>query len=295
VNCGANVIVQYAGGRLTLTDNSTNYIFLDATNSCAPTFNTSGFPELNAIPLDEVTTRGGTIVPNGITKARTKFVLSSGGETTTTIRITTPQLLEMSQTHALNAATPFGGNTNYAGTFSNCSTANALVGGWYTVSGFTKARNNGGPFPVISCNPTSLVLANPSGVAETASATAVNFGFNVVPPPGNGIVIVPVAMAAQYKPGTRPFTVTNAAVSSFYTGANRGSVINYALELEPDQFFNRSDNPLWFTTFWGWDVNQIPLSSVNNMPIVMALTPTKLNGGDGTMWITTSWIPLPVR
>src|SRR5438309_10933453 len=48
-----NVRASYAGGTLSLTDNATNYVFLDTTTSNAPTFNTSGYPT-TGIPIATV-------------------------------------------------------------------------------------------------------------------------------------------------------------------------------------------------------------------------------------------------
>lgn len=51
---------SYAGGTLTLTDNATNYVFLDTTASNAPAFNTSGYPD-TGIPICTVITATGAI------------------------------------------------------------------------------------------------------------------------------------------------------------------------------------------------------------------------------------------
>lgn len=59
VNCNST-IVEYAGGTLTMANNTTNYVYLNVTSSCAPASNTSGY-DVNKIPLAKVTTSGGII------------------------------------------------------------------------------------------------------------------------------------------------------------------------------------------------------------------------------------------
>src|ERR1039458_3104150 len=63
-----NTMVSYAGGTLTLTDNITNYVYLDSTASCVPASNTTGYT-LALVNLATVVTSGGTIA--SITDDRT--------------------------------------------------------------------------------------------------------------------------------------------------------------------------------------------------------------------------------
>ena len=65
----AGVVVNYAGGTLALPASSTSYIFLDATNACAVTSNTSGFTN-SYIPIAIVTT---TSTITNITDVRNSF------------------------------------------------------------------------------------------------------------------------------------------------------------------------------------------------------------------------------
>lgn len=74
-----------------------------------------------------------------------------------------------SLTAASNAS---GGFTTYTGTFSfpfgpTGDSNNMLI----TIAGFTNAGNNG-TFAAVSCNSTTLVVANPNGVSETHAGTA---------------------------------------------------------------------------------------------------------------------------
>ncbi len=64
-------VVNFSGGTLTIVNNSTNYVYLDQSNSCAPATNTAGFGSLQ-IPIAKVTASGGVIT--GISDLRTWFV-----------------------------------------------------------------------------------------------------------------------------------------------------------------------------------------------------------------------------
>ena len=72
VNC-ANTIRTYAAGTLTMTNSTTNYVYLDATSNCVPASNTSGFTS-TTIPIATVVAAGGVITT--ITDNRT-FGLAS--------------------------------------------------------------------------------------------------------------------------------------------------------------------------------------------------------------------------
>ncbi len=75
----SGAVHTYAGGTLTLTASTTNYVFLNIASSCAPGSNTSGFSS-TTIPIATVVTGGSTIT--SITDVRTFFVStnsSSGG------------------------------------------------------------------------------------------------------------------------------------------------------------------------------------------------------------------------
>ena len=73
-----------------------------------------------------------------------------------------------------SASTEVGGNTTYHGTFPSYS-----IGPFHDalVSGFIVNPSNNGTFTVVSNTATTLVLANPSGIAETQAASVVIGGF----------------------------------------------------------------------------------------------------------------------
>jgi hypothetical protein len=70
-----------------------------------------------------------------------------------------------------------GGQTTYVGVFNTLAFP---AGSIANLSGFTNAGNNGS-FPVVSVTPTSLVVTNSGGVAEIASALAVNENWGPIP------------------------------------------------------------------------------------------------------------------
>lgn len=71
-----------------------------------------------------------------------------------------------------------GGNTTYNGTFDPLSFP---TGATAIITGFNTNAVNNGSFVVVSSTATTLVLANASGVAETASAFANNFDWAPIP------------------------------------------------------------------------------------------------------------------
>ena len=66
-------LVFYSGGTLSMAASQTNYVYLDPTQSCTPASNTTGFPQ-GYLPLAVVVTIASTIVPGGVTDARTWFI-----------------------------------------------------------------------------------------------------------------------------------------------------------------------------------------------------------------------------
>jgi len=77
----SNAIQSYAGGTLTMANNATNYVFLDASSACAPASNTSGFTS-STVPLATVVTSGGVITTVAINA--TAFKANSNNTTAAT-------------------------------------------------------------------------------------------------------------------------------------------------------------------------------------------------------------------
>jgi hypothetical protein len=100
---------------------------------------------------------------------------SVGGNTTYT-GIFTPLAFPVGSTATIqgvsspitSCAAASGGNTTYTGTFT---VASFPLGAEATIAGFPSPLNNG-VFTVVSVTPTTLVLANAFGIAQTFAATA---------------------------------------------------------------------------------------------------------------------------
>lgn len=76
-----------------------------------------------------------------------------------------------------SVGTASGGNTTYTGVFT---TTFFTAGQLATVAGFANALNNG-TFTIVSVTATTLILANPNGVAVTANGTVVNTDWMPIP------------------------------------------------------------------------------------------------------------------
>lgn len=74
----ASTIQEYPGGSVTLSPNTTNYVYLDQNASCAPAVNQTGYTN-TTIPIATVITNASTVVTNGIDDQRTYFITASGG------------------------------------------------------------------------------------------------------------------------------------------------------------------------------------------------------------------------
>jgi hypothetical protein len=72
VNCGSGAILAYAGGSFPLTANTTNYIYLNTSSSCAPQVKTTAFVGAD-IPIATVVTGSSTI--SSLTDDRTPFTV----------------------------------------------------------------------------------------------------------------------------------------------------------------------------------------------------------------------------
>jgi putative intracellular protease/amidase len=77
-----------------------------------------------------------------------------------------------------SCGTHSGSNTTYTGSFDPL----AFPGGSLAqITGFVTNAVNNGTFVVVSCTATTLIVANGSGVAETASAFVSNFDWAPIP------------------------------------------------------------------------------------------------------------------
>jgi hypothetical protein len=143
----ANTRITYAGGTLTMTNNTTNYVYLNVASSCVPASNTSGYTA-STIPLGTVVTSAGNIT--SITIDATAFKANSNNTTAVT-----------------TTGSPANGNlTKFTGptTISNGDlTGDCATSGTLSV---TCTKINGGTVP------TSAALLGTNGSAQPVAATA---------------------------------------------------------------------------------------------------------------------------
>jgi hypothetical protein len=209
-----NAVQTYAGGTLTLTASTTNYVYLDAANNCAPAFNTTGFSFAN-IPIAEVTTNATAIT--SINDVRTMFVTTASGSVTsvgmtgdgvifnTTVQgspITasgtlTPQLLTQAANSIL--AGPSSGNAA-APTFRALVGADLPTPSAAALGGIKSATCGSGQFVNQISTGGSAACATPTSVSGS------DYGL------GNGTTVLDATL---------------------YTGADFGSKVNAAIAALP--------------------------------------------------------------
>lgn len=166
-NCSG--IVTYAGGMLTMTNNTTNYVYLDANNSCIPSVSTSVFTS-SQIPLAQIITSGGNIT--AITDVRTMFFPENANITGNLMLQVVPPVAGQYVVIYPNSVTAGGIYTCTGG----AAAGSALVSSVSPFSG-SVSRVNSSP---TGCPATIENIWNevtlPSGIA-TNSVTAIYGGF----------------------------------------------------------------------------------------------------------------------
>jgi hypothetical protein len=202
-NC-ANTIVEYAGGTLTLANNTLNYVYLDTTSSCAPGSNTTGFTSAT-IPIAKVTTLSSVITTIDDVRSPFTTVAASG--------------VSGSGTNPKIAIWASGGAVGNIGTPTLCSggtpaaagiDANGNATGCQSIS----AGSSGGP------NPSSrrwTLLTTSSGAIGGATS-----GYNV----GNQAASQNLCNSGWNTPNTstpnyqNPYTLCTTATSGTQLGIN---------------------------------------------------------------------------
>lgn len=160
----------YAGGTLTMTGSTTNYVYL-ATSNCALTQNTTGYPATGAIPIASVTT---TTTITAITDDRTPFrgvAAASGGCSTGTNNPGTCLLEEHTVTGVSSSELDFTScisNSSYdmfrvEWTFNT----NSFIGNPYIAMRFS--TNGGSSYDNSAIYDTGGVVYTPAGTAAAAS------------------------------------------------------------------------------------------------------------------------------
>lgn len=135
-------------------------------NDGSSAFNNS--PKQPSIRLAGAAAAGGLVPGGGGTPSKFGSGPAYGGSVLNLTYAITPATLTI--TSCANAS---GGNTVYTGTITG-GAGNGLVGQIFMVTGFATNVVNNGAFVVVASTSTTLTLNNPSGVAETHSASATN-------------------------------------------------------------------------------------------------------------------------
>ena len=218
------------------------------------------------------------------------------------ITLTSPQLLEFNNNNTLSSVV--ASSATYVGVFPN-GAGGALIGGVYTVSGFTNSSNNG-VFVCTNSSTTNLVLNNPSAIDETAVAAALNDGFVVpyIPPSGTWWNVE--RGIAQFNFNTTSYTlgsedcvfeanyltalvnVDDEAINIFFQAT--GLVDQTVKTVQPAINSSLSINYLIML-----DNVSIPLSGVQDSLLYISFigtTPT-LTAGDGTLTIQLTLQSIP--
>jgi len=178
-------------GDLTLTNNTTNYVYLDTTASCAPAFNTSGFT-LSTIPIAKVVTSGGVITT--VTDDRTTMSTSVGsgavtGGTCTNQAVTAISTLGVPTCTTLTSAYV---NNSIALTGTDINTSNQVIathlssalpinqGGTGTTSTLTGLVRGSG---------SAMTAAELSGDVTTSGSNATTIAANAVTAAKSAVVL----------------------------------------------------------------------------------------------------------
>jgi hypothetical protein len=204
-----------------------------------------------------------------------------------TLHLSTAQLLSFNVAYALSAAAnASAGVTQYTGTITQCSSANALVGAYVLVAGFSTGANNGGPWYVSACDSTHVTVANSAGTSETHAGTATVNGYKITSAPGASFSISPFQIFSRSTFNTTPFT---SSVASFFTPDYIGMTSDFALSLDQAGGTTSSSNVTKIAS--GYAVTSFSTASTNVAMWIQlvdgsGLATPHLTLGDGSLDIT---------
>lgn len=180
--------VGYSGGALTMTDSTTNYIYLDHSNSCAPAVSTTP-PACADIKIATVVTAGGNL--SSITDTRTPFKYCSGAAVaglsiTAGKTLTVQNTVTVSGTDGSTVAYGTGGTIAYkiASGTSALGTGAISAGTCATVvtTAATGTQTTDAIVAAFNADPTGVTGYNPAGAGPLTIykyPTADNVNFKV--------------------------------------------------------------------------------------------------------------------
>jgi hypothetical protein len=167
VRC-TNTMTNYAGGTLTMTNSTANYVYLDTGSSCAPGSNTTGYTS-TLIQIATVITSGGVITT--ITDDRTFGLATPAGGGITSINASTGPGVTI-QGVGSTGVSASGNTISISG-----STTGSISGTWY---------NQSGNYTIQDIDNTNRIRFTTGGAAITlpqpgtiASSPIVGLKFNV--------------------------------------------------------------------------------------------------------------------
>lgn len=300
-NC-SGTIDTYAGGTLALTASTTNYIYLNASSSCVPAVNTTGFIATN-IPIATVVTGASSIT--SISDDRTFFTssnvgstafsaLTSGTNTSAAMLVGSGSSLGTTGGGTIAATTvPYSGLTGSVPTWNQNTTGTAA-----NLSG-TPALPNGttATTQTVGDNTTKLatdafVLANASsGTVTSFAAPFASWPTWLVPTVTNSTTTPSLAITAS--------AIPYAALTPLSANQILGSLTAMTPSGISIPSCGGPTNALSWTSGTGFGCNTISggVSSVSNSDGTLTISPTTgtvvagLNLGHANTWTATIMAP----
>lgn len=167
----SGAVITYAGGTLTMTASTTNYVYLNTASSCAPAVKTSTFTSSD-IPVAQVVTSGSAIT--SISDVRTLFQNGGGGGGAVSSVSNSDGSLTVSPTTGAVVASLSTGHAN------TWTAKQAFNGGNFFTGGITAV--SGSPYTV-SATDENKIITQSYGSASTINlpaATTSGFGAGAI-------------------------------------------------------------------------------------------------------------------
>jgi hypothetical protein len=160
----STAIVEAAAGTLTMANNTTNYVYLNISSSCAPASNTTGFTS-TTIPIAKVTTASGAIT--AIDDVRTPFSTpsASGIGTVTSVALTMPSWFSVS-------GSPDTSSGTFAVTAATGQTSHQVIGTCGTATSFAPCALVSADLPTALQNGTTATTQSADDGSTKVATTA---------------------------------------------------------------------------------------------------------------------------